>query len=154
MTIIIMRPFEDITNNIVEITNEIFFWSMSGSLIYYNKPSRWNPTIEDVFMYTILSNSVVVVCILSVSLLINVAYKYYTKKRRKVAVEIIQRNLEYTNWVVKNNQNEQASKINNSESDASFAPHDNQGPYRFDRMSLKSKNFERKEIELNKFSKA
>ena len=144
-----MRPFEDITNNIVEITNEIFFWSMSGSLIYYNKPNRWNSTIEDVFMYTILSNSVVVVCILSVSLLITVAYKCYTKKKRKVAVKRYQQNLEYTNWVV-TNQNEQASKINNSESVSSFVPNDRQIPTQFNPMPLKPTSFEKK-IKFNKF---
>ena len=73
--IIVIRPFEEKTNNIVEIVNELMFTVMISMLVYYNKPSRWNSKIKEVFVLMIMSNSASVTFILTISLIIGFATK-------------------------------------------------------------------------------
>ena len=64
--IIILRPFEEKRNNIIEIVNEIFFSILLNSLIFLNSESVWSSTIIHIYMWIIISNTltifIVIVC--------------------------------------------------------------------------------------------
>ena len=64
--IVILRPFEENRNNIIEIVNEIFFCILLNSLILLNSENVWNSTLIEIYMWIIISNSltifVVIVC--------------------------------------------------------------------------------------------
>ena len=64
--IIILRPFEEKWNNIIEIVNEIFFSILLNSLIFLNTESAWSSTVTDIYMWLIMSNTItifiVIVC--------------------------------------------------------------------------------------------
>ena len=71
----VVRPFEEKTNNIIEIINELVLTVMISMLLHYNESSRWDTQIEDVFIYLIMSNSVFVTFILCVTLLVTITIK-------------------------------------------------------------------------------
>ena len=62
--IIILRPFEEKRNNIIEITNEIFFSILLNSLIFLNSESVWSSTIIDIYMWIIMSNTITIFIII------------------------------------------------------------------------------------------
>ena len=68
-----IRPFDETTNNVVEIVNELLLAILISMLLYYNESSRWNTVAEDLFLYAIVSNSVSVSLITTVSFIGNVA---------------------------------------------------------------------------------
>ena len=45
--IIILRPFEEKRNNVIEILNEIFFSILLNSLIFLNSENLWNSTLQN-----------------------------------------------------------------------------------------------------------
>ena len=81
--IITIKPFTDIVNNIVEIVNEILLTGLLSMLLYYNQSSRWDNRIEEVFVYFILSNSVLVSIIFLISMLLILISKCAKKKKSK-----------------------------------------------------------------------
>ena len=58
--IIILRPFEEKRNNIIEIVNEIFFSILLNSLIFLNTESVWSSTIIHIYMWFIMSNTIAI----------------------------------------------------------------------------------------------
>ena len=64
--IVILRPFEEKRNNIIEIVNEIFFCILLISLIFLNSESVWNSTLIEIYMWIIISNTlaffIIVIC--------------------------------------------------------------------------------------------
>ena len=72
--LILIRPFTEITNNIVEIINESILTILVLLLLYYNKSNRWNFTIEQVFINLILSCSALVCLVLIMSLTFSIIY--------------------------------------------------------------------------------
>ena len=62
--IIFLRPFANKKDNIIEISNEIFFWALLSSLIFLNTESDWNPAITDIYMWTIALNSMFIFSIM------------------------------------------------------------------------------------------
>ena len=85
--IIIIRPFQEKTNNLVEIVNELVLTILISLLLFYNKSSRWNTTIEDIFIYSIMSNSIVVSLIFMTSLIYSITYKCIKRSRAKTEVK-------------------------------------------------------------------
>ena len=81
--IIVIRPFTDKENNIVEIINESLLTIFVSMLLYYNESDRWNYTIERVFIYSILSNSVLVSLIFTISFILSIVYKCHMSKSSK-----------------------------------------------------------------------
>ena len=55
--IIVLRPFTQIDNNIVEIVNELLLTVLGSLLLHYNESSRWDKTIENVYIYLITFSS-------------------------------------------------------------------------------------------------
>ena len=62
--IIILRPFEEKRNNIIEIVNEIFFSILLNSLIFLNSESVWNSTLTEIYMWIIISNTLAIFLII------------------------------------------------------------------------------------------
>ena len=66
ISIIILRPFEEKKNNIIEITNEIFFLVLLSSLIFINTENDWNSKLIDIYMWIIMSNTftvfIIIIC--------------------------------------------------------------------------------------------
>ena len=60
ITIIIIRPFIKIRNNMVEIINEIYFFILLIFLIIFNSKENWNSTVTMFYMCLLTSNSIVV----------------------------------------------------------------------------------------------
>ena len=85
--LIAIRPFKQITNNMIEIVNELSLTGLILILVYYNRPNRWNKSIEDVFIYTIISTSSCVLFISVISLIATFAYKCCKKKSAKTEVK-------------------------------------------------------------------
>ena len=57
--LIAVRPFESKKNNIIEISNEIFFIFLFSSLIHFNSEKDWNSQITQIYMWIMTSNSFV-----------------------------------------------------------------------------------------------
>ena len=62
--IMIIRPFENIKENIIEIMNEVVFFSLIISLVYLNSASNWNSTITNIYMGIIMANTLITFLIL------------------------------------------------------------------------------------------
>ena len=61
---IIVRPFDQVKNNMVEGTNELFLVVIISYLCFYNTESMWTDSATQIFIYVILGNTAVVVLIL------------------------------------------------------------------------------------------
>ena len=57
--LIAVRPFESKKNNIIEISNEIFFIFLLSSLTHLNSEKDWSSQITQIYMWIITSNSFV-----------------------------------------------------------------------------------------------
>ena len=62
--IIVIRPFENIKENITEILNEVVFLILLTILIYYNKNNDWSYTIKTVYMLLIITNNILIFTII------------------------------------------------------------------------------------------
>ena len=58
--IMIIRPFENIKENIIEILNEVIFLILLTLLIYYNKNDDWNSTLKTIYMWLIVTNNILI----------------------------------------------------------------------------------------------
>ena len=66
VVIIILRSFIEIKDNIIEITNEVFFLFFLGCLGYFNEESRWKSTITNAYIYMLTANNFAVLGIVIV----------------------------------------------------------------------------------------
>jgi hypothetical protein len=57
ITLIILRPFEEKSDSIVEITNEIFYTVIISWLIYYDVESKWTNIPKAVYIGIIAGNT-------------------------------------------------------------------------------------------------
>ena len=67
---LIVRPFEEIKDNMIEIINEASYTLLICSLLYYNQESRWSEKDANVMMYSLLFLSLVTTLISFVALII------------------------------------------------------------------------------------
>lgn len=61
--LLFLRPFEQTNHNAVDAVNETFFTVLLGLLLYFNKESRWREEVQRLFMYSILSNTLIIILI-------------------------------------------------------------------------------------------
>lgn len=62
--IITMLPYENQVENLVEITNEIFFIILSGSLFYWNTEDVWKGSAADGYIIILVANNAAVLSII------------------------------------------------------------------------------------------
>ena len=58
--IIILRPFKSIKDNIIEISNELYFSILLSSLTFLNSETDWNSSITNIYMWVIGSNGFII----------------------------------------------------------------------------------------------
>ncbi|CAI2371845.1 unnamed protein product [Moneuplotes crassus] len=61
ITIVILRPFDAVRNNIIEIVNEVVFLVCSSLMVHFNTKGRWKSWHEKMYINLILSN----ICLIS-----------------------------------------------------------------------------------------
>ena len=59
-----VKPFDNISNNLIELVNEVFFVMYCGSQLYLNTKNRWNDRRAQVFIYTMIANNAIILIIL------------------------------------------------------------------------------------------
>lgn len=57
--IMFLRPFAEFKDNMLEIINEVFYTILCVSLLYLNRPDRWNKVFENCYMGLILLNNII-----------------------------------------------------------------------------------------------
>ena len=62
--LIIVRPYKQVKNNVIEIVNEWFYFLLVTLLSYFNTSERWSKTIETVYFWIILTNSFIIILIM------------------------------------------------------------------------------------------
>ena len=63
--ILVVRPFEKVSNNVVEIWNEIFLFMVSLWICYFYKEGRWTNNLTKVFISIVLANTGVIMVVVS-----------------------------------------------------------------------------------------
>ena len=58
LILIIIRPFELVKCNIIEIVNEMYFFTMLASLLKFNSIESWEGTPTTIYTWFISSNSI------------------------------------------------------------------------------------------------
>ena len=58
LTLILIRPFELVKCNIIEIVNEVYFFTMLASLLKFNSIESWEGTPTIIYTWFISSNSI------------------------------------------------------------------------------------------------
>lgn len=86
--IIYLRPFEEVKDNAVELTNELFFVVFSGSLFYLSEEKRWSDVITKVYMWTVTANTMTVTVILTVALILQLKRNGF-KCRSKDSIKVV-----------------------------------------------------------------
>ena len=60
----IVRPYKQVRDNIIEVTNEWFYFVLVSLLSHFNSKDRWINVIENIYFGIILSNSMSIILIL------------------------------------------------------------------------------------------
>ena len=68
--VVSIRPFKEVKNNVIEISNEWFYLILVSMLAYYNETSRWSQSIQSVYLGIIIMNSLTIISVLICKLLI------------------------------------------------------------------------------------
>ena len=55
--LIIIRPFKEIGDNLLEIINELFYSLLITLLVHFNSVSRWTKSVESLYLFLIIANS-------------------------------------------------------------------------------------------------
>ena len=55
-----IRPYKDLKGNLIEILNEFYFWFLIVYLIAINAESEWSILKESIYMYVLVSNTLVI----------------------------------------------------------------------------------------------
>ena len=64
INLVIVRPYKQIKDNIIELTNEWFYFILVSLLSYFNSKDRWESPIEDIYFGIIIGNSMIIIAIL------------------------------------------------------------------------------------------
>jgi len=91
--IIPVKPFKEVSNNIIEIINELFLVTITAWLCYFNTEDDWNDSVTKTYMFIITGNTLVVTAIILLSFIIKLA-KYcvnccWRKKKRVMTKPIV-----------------------------------------------------------------
>jgi hypothetical protein len=60
VNLLLVRPFAESKDVVIEVINEMFFIVLTGMLMFFNKPSHWDEYSEMVYIFTIMTNNLVV----------------------------------------------------------------------------------------------
>ena len=60
----IIRPYNQIKDNIIEITNEWFYFLLVALLSYYNTKESWIGMMENAYLWIILGNSLIIIVVM------------------------------------------------------------------------------------------
>ena len=63
-TIVYLRAFKKVTDNIIDTMNEVYFLVFLIILIFYNIESHWDSSTSDAYLYLIISNSCVILTLM------------------------------------------------------------------------------------------
>ena len=63
-TIVYLRAFKRVTDNIIDIMNEVYFLVLLIILIFYNKESHWDLSTSYAYLYLIMSNFCVILTLM------------------------------------------------------------------------------------------
>ena len=61
---IIVRPYKSTKDNLLEITNEVFYLVLISLLSYYNSESNWSKSAESAYLFIIIGNSWAIISIM------------------------------------------------------------------------------------------
>src|SRR5690606_22010048 len=59
--VITVKPYEYLSDNVVDITNEVFFTGFVGWFLHFNSRSSWSSKSENAFIGLMMLNSLVIV---------------------------------------------------------------------------------------------
>ena len=62
--LIIVKPFKQRKDNIIEIVNEWFYLLLVSLLSYFNTEDRWAGVMENIYLWIILGNSMTIIMIM------------------------------------------------------------------------------------------
>ncbi|CAI2375785.1 unnamed protein product [Moneuplotes crassus] len=91
--ICIIRPFEKVADNILEITNELFYVSFCLFLQWHYLKDQWSNTDEIVYYWCLLSNNIINI-LLPISFFL---YTLFTKRYKPKSIKIFTANEETSN---------------------------------------------------------
>lgn len=83
--VIIVRPFEEIKDQITEIVNEIIYLFLVCFLFVFNKKGDWDKFSEQIFIWTIIGNNILLIVIALFALVISVIQKF---RKTKVTAKV------------------------------------------------------------------
>ena len=63
--LILVRPYRQVRDNIIELTNEWFYLVLISLLSYFNETDRWISIVENAYYGIILGNSMIIILILT-----------------------------------------------------------------------------------------
>jgi hypothetical protein len=69
-TLLFIRPFEEKMTSVIEIINEFFFSFMLGVLFFVNSEAAWTGSRSSMYVWIMMTNSIVLVLILTGNLVI------------------------------------------------------------------------------------
>ena len=69
---VVLRPFDNVKDNLLEIVNEGHYVVLTSSLLFLNSESKWSQTMEIAYIAIIFSNNIVV-CLIALIFLIKSA---------------------------------------------------------------------------------
>ena len=81
--IIVLRPFDNIKDNLLEIVNEGHYVVLTSSLLFLNSESKWSQTMEIAYIAIIFSNNIIV-CLLGLLFLVRSAAKSIAQSKHQV----------------------------------------------------------------------
>ena len=57
--VVVLRPFEEIRANIIEVLNEVYILVLFATLIFLNTESNWSSTKTTIYIWVLSSNSII-----------------------------------------------------------------------------------------------
>ncbi|CAI2386341.1 unnamed protein product [Moneuplotes crassus] len=81
--LMIAKPFEDRTNNVIELVNEIIFTILIGLLCRFNTEKAWNGSIDSIFISIMLFNTLIVTVILTISFIYKLKQKFSNQNQKR-----------------------------------------------------------------------
>ncbi|CAI2373398.1 unnamed protein product [Moneuplotes crassus] len=76
----VIRPFDRLENNLIELVNEVIYTSMLSIMIACNREEEWSGSITSIFCGIILFNSLIITFIMIGALLVSLCKKCFSKK--------------------------------------------------------------------------
>ena len=64
INLVVIKPFKQVKDNVIEITNEWYYFVMILLLAYFNSKDRWTSAIENTYFMIILGNSMSIISIM------------------------------------------------------------------------------------------